>query len=195
MGSPSADTSASLLERLRDRADQDAWRRLTVLYTPLLHVWLGAARLQAADVDDLTQRVLTVVVRKLPQFEHNGRPGAFRTWLRFIAANVLREFSRSRAATGGSGEAAALLEELKDPHSDLNRHWEEEHNRHLLSGLLELVKPEFTTPTWWAFSRQVLDEVSASLVATELGLSVNAVLIAKSRVLNRLRREARGLLE
>jgi RNA polymerase sigma-70 factor (ECF subfamily) len=194
MGAPSSNTSASLLDQLRDRGDAEAWRRLTVLYTPLLRFWLDAAHLQTADVDDLTQRVLEVVVRKLPQFQHNGRPGAFRTWLRFISVNVLREFARSRAAAECSSKSA-LLDEFEDPQGNLNHRWDEEHNRHVLAGLLEMVKPEFTTQTWQAFARQVLDEATASRVATELGLSVNAVLIAKSRVLNRLRREVQGLLD
>jgi len=49
--------------------------------------------------------------------------------------------------------------------------------------------------TWRAFRRQVVDECSASSVADELGLTANAVLIAKSRVLRRLREEARGLTD
>jgi RNA polymerase sigma-70 factor (ECF subfamily) len=58
-----------------------------------------------------------------------------------------------------------------------------------------LVEPEFTPSTWRAFRRVVLEGAPPTAVAAELGTSVNAVFIAKSRVLQRLRQEARGLLD
>jgi RNA polymerase sigma-70 factor, ECF subfamily len=188
-------TSASLLERLRDQRDAQAWQKLLLVYTPLMRAWLRAAPLQQADVDDLTQRVLEVLVRKLPQFVHNGRPGAFRAWLRSITVNVLREFRRAGQPAGQVPGTAGLLEQLEDPDSGLSRWWEQEHNRHVVNGLLRLVERDFAPATWRAFRRVVFDELPAGAVAAELGLSVNAVLIAKSRVLARLRQEARGLVD
>lgn len=195
MSPTSPNTSASLLERLRDRGDAQAWQKLVLLYTPLMRAWLRPAALQAADVDDLTQRVLEVVVRKLPQFQHDGRPGAFRAWLRAITVNRLREFWRARPAADQAAKSAALLEQLEDPASDLSRWWDEEHNRHILNGLLRLVECDFAANTWRAFQRVVLDELSAEAAATELGMTVNAVLIAKSRVRSRLRQEASGMVD
>jgi len=49
--------------------------------------------------------------------------------------------------------------------------------------------------TWQAFHRHVLEGEPAVLVAQELGLSLNSVLLAKSRVLKRLRQELAGLVE
>jgi RNA polymerase sigma-70 factor (ECF subfamily) len=188
---PSPDTSLTLLEQAR-RADADtAWDRLVPLYTALLQSWFRAAGLQPADGDDLTQRALEVLLRRLVTFRHSGRRGAFRTWLRGIAVNLLREFWRRRPAA----DSAPVLDQLVDPRSGLSRLWDEEHERHVLHGLLELVRPEFTPTTWQAFRRLALDGVAARAVAAELGLSVNAVLISKSRVLARLRREAAGLLD
>src|SRR6516164_813904 len=104
MSPTSPGTSARLLERLRDRGDAPAWQKLVLLYTPLMRAWLRPAGLQAADVDDLTQRVLEVVVRKLPQFRHDGRPGAFRAWLHAITVNLLREFWRTRSPAAQSAD-------------------------------------------------------------------------------------------
>jgi RNA polymerase sigma-70 factor (ECF subfamily) len=188
---PSPDTSLSLLDRLGDRTDADAWSRLVGLYTSVLHTWLRSAGLQPADCDDLTQRVLEVLVRRLPTFEHSGRPGAFRAWLRGITTNLLREFWRQQPAAG----SASVLDQLCDPDSGLSRCWDEQHDRHVLRSLLDLVSSEFTEPTWQAFRRTTLDGVPARQVAAELGLTVNAVLIAKSRVLARLRQEAGNLLD
>jgi RNA polymerase sigma-70 factor (ECF subfamily) len=190
MPAPSPNTSASLLDQARGGAAA-AWDRLVVIYTPLLEAWLTAAGLQPADREDLTQRVLEILVRQLPDFEHSGRPGAFRSWLRGITVNLLREFWRARPGP----EADSRLDQVVDPDAALNRLWDEEHDRHVLHTLMRLVRPEFADATWQAFQRLALDGVPGRVVAAELGLSVNAVLIAKSRVLARLRQEAHGLVD
>ena len=192
MPTPSPATSASLLDQARDRQPA-AWQRLVALYTPLLHSWLTAAGLQPADRDDLSQRVLEILVRQLPDFAHNGRPGAFRAWLRGITVNRLRMFWRSRPE-GGGPDAERVLQQLEDPHSDLSRRWDREHDQHVARHMLARIEPEFKPTTWRAFRLLVLDGREAEAVAAEVGLSLNAVFIAKSRVLRRLREEMTGLV-
>ena len=85
-------TSTSLLERLQKQPDEAAWRRLVEVYTPLIRHSLRVAGIQADDVDDLVQEVLGAVVRDLPVFQHNGRAGPFRAWLRGITVNRMQEF-------------------------------------------------------------------------------------------------------
>jgi RNA polymerase sigma-70 factor (ECF subfamily) len=195
MSSSSPGTSESLLERLRDHRDAQAWRKLVLVYTPLMRAWLRPAKLQTADIDNVTQRVLEVVLRKLPHFKHNGRPGAFRAWLRGITGNLLHEFWRDQEPGGQSQDAATILDQLQNSASGLSQWWDQEHDRHVINGLLRLVERDFSATTWQAFRRVVLDEASPDAVAAETGMSVNAVLIAKSRVLARLRQEARGLVD
>jgi RNA polymerase sigma factor (sigma-70 family) len=193
-----AETSATLLQRLNDRSDSVAWRRLVDLYTPLIQAWLLRQGVSAEDADDLTQDVLGIVVREVSGFQHNGRVGAFRTWLRTIAINCLRQSWRSRRVRGPvtrSPDLDSALDQLEDPASDLSRRWDREHDQFVLHRLLGLIEPEFRPATWQAFQRQVIDGASAEDVAAELGLTVNAVLIAKSRVLGHLRRNAEGLVD
>jgi RNA polymerase sigma-70 factor (ECF subfamily) len=189
------DTSASLLELVRERNDPAGWERLVQIYTPLLRAWVGRHLPQPDDVNDVVQQVFAVVVARLPEFVHNGRPGAFRRWLRAITVNHLRAFWRSRRPRAGRAEVEAVLDQLEDPASDPSRQWDLEHDRHVAHKLLDYVEPEFRPVTWQAFRRLVLDDAAPEAVAAELGLSVNAVLIAKSRVLRRLRQEVSGLLD
>ncbi|HZV05747.1 MAG TPA: RNA polymerase sigma factor [Gemmataceae bacterium] len=191
-------TSATLLERLRDRADSEAWQRLVDLYSPLLSGWLRRHAMQSADEDDLVQEVLLTVAREAPQFQHSGRPGAFRSWLRTILANRLREFWRDRrlqpAGTGDS-DIVGMLDQLEDPDSSLSHLWDQEHDQHIARRLLAMIEPQFAPATWQTFRRVVLEGARPDAVAAEMGLTVNAVFIAKSRVLQRLRSESRGLLD
>jgi RNA polymerase sigma-70 factor (ECF subfamily) len=189
-------TSASLLDRLRREPDSAAWQQLVRLYEPFIRRWLSAPGL-AGHADDLTQDVLAVLVRELPRFERQ-RLGSFRAWLRTIVVNRVREHWRRaerRERPEGGTDAADRLAQLADPASGLSRQWDADHDAHVARKLVDLLEPEFTPPTWTAFRRQVVDGKPAAAVAAELGMSVNAVLLAKSRVLRRLREEADGLLE
>jgi RNA polymerase sigma-70 factor (ECF subfamily) len=187
-------TSATLLERLQDHRDNAAWERLVALYTPLIRGWLGRHLPACADLDELAQQVFSVLVEKIPDFRHSGRAGAFRAWLRGICVNRVRKHWRSRPAGHGPDPEPALAQ-LEDPGSELSRRWDREHDEHVARKLLELLRPEFQPGTWRAFERLMLEGGKPDEVAAELGLSVNAVFIAKSRVLRRLREEAEGLID
>jgi RNA polymerase sigma-70 factor (ECF subfamily) len=95
----------------------------------------------------------------------------------------------------GLDPADGFLERLSDPNGDLAREWDRDHDRHVVEKLLAVVQPDFTPATWDAFRRFGIDGVPAARVAQELGLSENAVILAKSRVLKRLREEAGDLLK
>ena len=73
--------------------------------------------------------------------------------------------------------------------------WDREHDQHVVASLLERVQGDFAPVTWQAFLRHVQEGEPAGQVAEALGLSLNSVLLAKSRVLKRLRQEAAGLVD
>jgi RNA polymerase sigma-70 factor (ECF subfamily) len=189
------ETSFSLLERLRLFSDAAAWQRLVEMYTPYIQGWLRRQAIQPADVDDLTQEVLRSVVRALPDFQHDLRRGAFRRWLRTITVNHLRRFWRARPPQTLSPQAEQHLTSLEDPASDLIRLWDEEHDRHVVRRLLQLIEADFEPATWRAFQLVVLEGRSTAEAAAELDITSNAVRIAKSRVLARLRQESDGLID
>jgi RNA polymerase sigma-70 factor (ECF subfamily) len=189
-----AETSISLLERLRLGPDPAAWQLLVDLYTPLIRGWLGRFGVPPTDLDDILQEVFGALVRELPDFCHDLRRGAFRRWLRTIAMNRLRNFWRARAR-GAGPDPEPLLAQIEDRAGDLNRRWDEEHDQHVARRLLELLEPEFEPNTWKAFCLLVLEGMDTRAVAERLGTTPNAVRIAKSRVLSRFRQEIEGLID
>ncbi len=142
----------------------------------------------------LTQEVMTALVREMPEFRRQ-RAGSFRLWLKTITINRLRGFWRGRdhrPLPAGGSDMQKMLEQLDDPASRLSDEWNREHDRHVAQRLLALIEVEFEPATWQAFRRQVQDGARAAVAAAELGISVNAALLAKSRVLRRLRQEIDG---
>ena len=191
------ETSLSLLERLTGRPTDLDWQRLFDLYQPLLRSWALRAGATDTDADDLVQETLTVIVREVAAFDR-GRPGAFRAWLRGILANRLRDFFRARRArpvATGASDFLDRLDELEAPDSAFSKQWDREHDLHVAAKAMKRVQGDFAQATWQAFRRQVLDGATPAEVATEMGLSLNAVLLAKSRVLKRLRAEVAGFVD
>jgi RNA polymerase sigma-70 factor (ECF subfamily) len=71
---------------------------------------------------------------------------------------------------------------------------ETEYREHLVRRALTLMQRDFERTTWKACWETVVADRSAAEVATELGITVNAVYLSKSRVLRHLRHELRGFL-
>jgi RNA polymerase sigma-70 factor (ECF subfamily) len=190
-------TSASLLERLSERPSATDWQQLTLLYRPWLVGWLRRRGLTEADAEDVTQDILVVVIRELPFFRHNRRVGAFRAWLRTIAVHRLRDAVRAGRyrPRAGDDEFEAHLHHLEDPASGISKQWDRDHDRHVVERLLALIEPDFQPVTWQAFRGVMLEGETPAEVAARLNISVNAVLLAKSRILARLRQETRGLID
>jgi RNA polymerase sigma-70 factor (ECF subfamily) len=189
------ETPVSLLERLRLRPDEASWQRLVQLYTPWIEDWLKRQGLAAADVEDLAQEVMVVLVRELPHFQHDLRRGAFRRWLRTITLNQLRAFWRQQKRQRAPAHLEAVLAQLEDPESDLSRGWDRDHNAYVVRRLLELLEPDFEPLTWQAFRLVVLEGQSSPEAARTLGMTPVAVRVAKSRVLCRFRQEIDGLAD
>jgi RNA polymerase sigma-70 factor (ECF subfamily) len=191
------ETNPSLLDRAAG-GDQAAWERIVSLYQPMVHGWLQRRSVHPQDAADLAQEVMAVVVKELRAFSHAGHPGSFRGWLRAITVNRARAFLRDgrwRERAAGGDVVHELIGQLSDPDSPLTSEWNAEHDAHVVRRILALVETDFEPATVRIFRRLVLDEARAPEVASEMGMAVAAVYAAKSRVLQRIRQEAEGLLD
>jgi RNA polymerase sigma factor (sigma-70 family) len=98
-------TRPSLLVRLRDIHDQDAWRLFAGIYAPLVYGFARRHRLQEADAADLTQEVLRAVAERAGQLNYDRRLGSFRGWLFTVAHRKLCDFwTRQKRQGRGSGD-------------------------------------------------------------------------------------------
>jgi RNA polymerase sigma-70 factor (ECF subfamily) len=190
-GGHPASTSASLLERARAR-DEAAWERIVDLYAPLVYRWCRRRGLDESDTLDVGQEVFQSVYAKLETFRRTGPEQSFRAWLKAIAENkvlvLFRRRSRQPAAPGGSDAREMLADWTLDPRGRDDEEEEEERSERklVLHRCLDAVRAEFEPRTWEAFWRVVVEEIPAADVARALGISRNAVYLAKSRVLGRL---------
>ncbi len=194
-GVSSAATSVSLLERIR-ACDQEAWERFVHLYTPLVYRWCRQAGLRQIDAADVGQEVFRAVAHGIGNYRHDRPSDTFRGWLRVLTRRKVADFGRRQdpcQAAGGSDALARLQrfadDETPEPAS------EQEDRLLVLRRALDLVLRDFEEKTRQAFWRVVLEGQPAAEVAQALGVTPNAVYLAKSRVLRRLRDEFAGCLD
>lgn len=189
-------TSLSLLQRVQQGDDQEAWRRLVHLYGPLVYQWCRRWELQSEDAADIFQDVFQAVAAQIAGFRRQ-RPGdSFRGWLWTITRNKIgdhfRRRSRQPSADGGSAAQQRLLSLPEEPPLEADGPGS---TSALVQRALELIRPEFEDRTWRAFWRVAVDGHAPREVASELGVTADAIRMAKSRVLRRLRAELEGLHE
>lgn len=195
-GEDSSSTSLGLLQGLQAN-EQLAWQRLVELYSPLLDHWCRLAGLQEADAADVRQEVFLAVSRKIGDFRREPAAGSFRGWLRAITRNKIADLARRRRgqpAGTGNEDAFDAIATKADP-EDADSKIATVEAQILYRRALALIQQDFEEQTWRAFWGVVIDDRDASAVAHDLGVSVNAVYLAKSRVLARLREEFASLLD
>ncbi len=182
-------TPVSLLVRLKQPGAAEAWTRFVYLFTPLLDRWAHALGLQDADAEDVVQDVFCILVKRLPEFVYDPQR-SFRAWLWTILRNAWRDRQQRQKIPLLS---AATIDRRAAP-DDIDGITEEEY-RHFLAGrALQIMQADFAPTTWRAFWGVVVEGRPGAEVARELGVSVNAVYQARSRVLSRLRQELAGLV-
>jgi len=189
-------TSSTLLERVRAQ-HPEAWRRLVELYGPEVYRWCRRSGLGAEDAADVVQEVFTAVAKHVADFRRDQPGQSFRAWLATITRNKVYDYFRRRnhhpEASGGT-DAQQRLMQVPDPAEPSVDSAPPVDEGRLPQRALDLVRAEFENRTWEAFCRAILDGQPAREIAGDLGISVNAVYKAKSRVLRRLRQELGDLL-
>jgi RNA polymerase sigma-70 factor (ECF subfamily) len=187
-------TRHTLLAKLRAPGDEAAWFEFVSLYEPLVYRLARQKGLQDADAQDLCQEVFRAVAGAIGRWNPAG--GSFRGWLRTITRNLLINLlARQRRHPRGSGdsEVQALLAAQPEPDPEASALFDIEYGRRLFEWAADAVRGEFTLKTWEAFRRTAVEGRKPPEVAAELGMTVGAVYIVRSRVLARLRQRVEQL--
>ena len=182
------ETRASLLARARNPHDGVAWRQLTEVYQPIVYRYCLRRGLQDADAADLTQEVMRSVAHALRDFSYDAARGRFRNWLFTVTRSRLNNFfERRNRQELGSGQTTVheMLAELPDRGEQ--DEWDRESRQQLFEWAAAQARSEFEPTTWRAFVMSAVEGRSAAEAAQVTGLSLNAVYVAKSRVLRTLR--------
>src|SRR5262249_45868833 len=185
----SVTTRPSLLARIKNTGDRQAWSEFVDISAPLIYGFAQKRGLQEADAADLTQEVLGAVAQSAARLEYDPARGTFRGWLFTVVRNELSNFGAARRRhQPGSGDTdlKRRLEQEPAPMADEAAAWESDYERQLFALACEHVRRDFQASTWQAFWRTAIQGASGKKVAGDLGMSTAAVYLAKRRVIARL---------
>jgi RNA polymerase sigma-70 factor (ECF subfamily) len=189
-------TRASLLLRLRDPHDEAAWQEFVDLYGPLVYGYARKQGLQDADAADLCQEVLVAVAGAVGRLEYDPARGAFRNWLFTIVRRRLSNWRRTqRHRPEDDNDTAAQVLEQCPAAQPAEAEWEAEWRQRLFAWACAQVRGAVPDVTWQAFARTALHGQPCKQAAADLGLSVAAVYLARSRVLARLKELVQSVRE
>jgi RNA polymerase sigma-70 factor (ECF subfamily) len=183
-------TRPSLLIRLRNPQDERAWAEFTAIYAPLIYRLARRKGLQDADAEDLVQEVLRSVASAIDRWEPDPARGPFRNWLFRIARNLMINLlvNQRRHPRGiGGGDLLSLLEERAPRSQEDSALFDLEYRRQLFHWASDRIRGEFQPATWTAFWKTWVEGKKSKDVAVELGMSLGAIYMARSRVVARLR--------
>ena len=188
------ETRASLILRLHDRDDLDAWQEFSEIYHPLVFRLARSKGFQHSDALDVAQEVLLRVAGAVERWEPDPEKGTFRGWLYRIARNLMIDFLE-RGRRSPLCDADQLIEMHADPSSLESRTFDLAFQRQVFVWAADRIRPAFQAPTWQAFWQTAVVGESVAAVAEQLGMSVGAVYIARTRVMQKLRTEVQRVIQ
>jgi RNA polymerase sigma-70 factor (ECF subfamily) len=183
-------TRASLLYRLRDSQDHDAWVEFVEIYEPAISRQLRKYGLQNADAQELQQELFLAVHRQIPKWEMTKDRGSFRGWLHRVTRNLMinwMKHGQRRILAFGGPEFQEMFDNLTAQSCQESQEFELEIRRSVFRRASEFVRQEQSHHSWQAFWGTAVEGKAAGIVARELGISDGAVRVAKCRVLSRLK--------
>lgn len=185
-------THHSLILRLRDRRDAEAWQTFVQIYQPAIYRAAQRCGLQEADAYELVQRVLLIVLRAIDRFEPDPKRAKFRTWLHRICLNEICKQTAAVRRFQGSGDTAVVkLLHNQAADADSATCFTMEYRRSLFRWAASQVEGQVAAATWRAFWLSSVDSVPIAEVAQRLDMSTGAVYIARSRVMKKLQAAVR----
>ena len=194
-------TSPSLLLRIRNYEDHEAWDQFVDVYTPVIRAYCFQRRLQDNDTDDIVQDVMTSISKSIHSFNYDPAKGKFRAWFGTIVANRIksllaknsrknsREISRPFCNGAANPEFQAI--EYVDPDTS----WVEIFSSRVFRVACRRIRDEFSDQVWSCFEETWLNRRPAAYVSDRLEIPIHTVYVNKSRVLKRLKIEVRLLAD
>ena len=191
--SSAPETRESLIVRLNDQNDSEAWEEFVGIYRPVIFRLAVARGLQHSDADDLAQQVLVSVAAKIPEWQTDTARARFRTWLSRVVRNAaINALTRRTNDRGRGGTSALILINGKPADACADAEvLEMEWRREAFRRAADEVRDEFQQATWEAFWLTAVEGVSASDAAMRTKKSVGTVYVARSRVMTRLQEKLR----
>ncbi len=178
-------THITLLERVAAGGDDRAWNEFCERYGPLIRSFARRRMVDPSEIDDIMQDVLMILTKSMSEFKYDPARGKFRSYLKTLVVRAVyrKTFQKKSPVLLEDIEAVGASDE-GDP--DAEAIWEEEWRQYHIRQAMRIIGVEFNEHDRHAFELYAVQGGAAEEVAASLGLTVDQVYKAKSRILKRL---------
>ena len=188
-------TRYTLLERVKNRSDEDSWSDFVEIYRPYIFSIIRRMNLNHQDCEDLSQSILVVLWEKIPQFKANFRTGAFRRWLTTLVKNrvvnyLVKHNNRSEKMADNAEDIAKQINSMPD--DQLYKMFEEEWEDYVAMKAWEALEDEFSEKFKTVF-QMCMKNISAEEIAEKVGIAVPSVYVYRKTVTDSLKKKIKEL--
>jgi RNA polymerase sigma factor (sigma-70 family) len=85
-------TNHTLLERVRDPHNKEAWQEFITYYEQFIYNILRHLQVPESDAEEVCQEIIIRLWKKLPEFTYNKDRGKFRNWLGVMIRNEANRY-------------------------------------------------------------------------------------------------------
>jgi RNA polymerase sigma-70 factor (ECF subfamily) len=194
-------TRATLIQRLKNWQDQVSWQEFFDTYWKLIYGLARKLGLSEEDAQDVVQETMISVANRMPNFKYNPEVGSFKSWLRRLIRSRVSDHLRRRGSgtvplliESDSSDESLMLKETPDNHQQsIDQFYELEWRKNLLDAAVTRVKRKLDPQKYQIFDFYVNKEWTPEKVAAAFKISVEQVYLAKHRVTEMIKSEAKRL--
>ena len=181
-------TRLTLLEKVRDRHDEQSWEDFVETYRPFIYSICRKMNVEHYVSEELTQDIMLKLWEKLPEFQYE-KNGRFRAWLCTVTGNQVKNFFRSHQRREERNKKY-FDNNISEP--EIEAITEESWKKYAVLRAMENIRPLFSDKVIKIF--ELLQEgKKRPEVAEIMQVSPNQVSVYKERVLRRLVAEIRRI--
>jgi len=183
----SPETRLSLIARLHDREDDNAWNEFVQLYQPLIQAIVQRRGLRYNDAADVTQDVLGRVAKSIEKWEPDPQKGSFRGWLYRVTRNLtIDHLRRNQRHKVTEINEEFDIEQVAEPSVEESREFRLEYEKQLFNWAASQVRSSFKEDNWQAFWESTVEGKDIGEVAKKLNVSRGTIYVARSRIMARI---------
>ncbi len=179
-------TRPSLLVRIKDRSDTNAWQEFFDLYSPLLYGYAIERGLGHDDAEDIRASCYETIVKKISEFDYEADNSGFRAWLRtMVNRRVIDFFRKKKMQVADSSDLRALPDDNESIDELWDRNWRLHHLRYCVAQVGKRVQPQ----SFEVFRLLTEQDLSVNEVCLQMEMNADQVYKIKSRFLELIRQE------
>ena len=181
-------TTTQIIEDLKNPDDSRAWNSFRDHFYPVIYSFAKKMGLSSTNAEDAAQEVMLTFLKTYKN-KYSRQKGRLSSWIFGIAKRVILDYRKKLPKDifiQKNATATSFWNTIPDE-SSLRQTWDGEWKKMVLEKCLLQVRREVDPTTFQAFELYALQQYPIDQVSKQLNMTPNAIYLAKSRILTKVR--------